>query len=82
MLMEKDPSLKFRITSYTDPDLKPAEQRRLLRDRTAKLFDVLVDMGADRRRLTTENPAEDTADVVPRGAVRLTAVDSINLAAQ
>jgi outer membrane protein OmpA-like peptidoglycan-associated protein len=77
MLMDKDPSLKFRVASYTESDLRSSEQRTLLRDRTSRLFEALVEMGADRERLTTEVPAEGAADVVPRGVVRLTVVDSI-----
>jgi hypothetical protein len=57
LLMEKDPSLNFRVETYTDPDLKPAEQRTLLRERAAVLLGLLADNGADRKRLTTEAAA-------------------------
>jgi hypothetical protein len=81
LLMEKDPSMHFLVETYTDPDLKPAEQRTLLRERTAALLGLLADGGADRSRLTTEakQPSEpfDSAPAgndPPRGAVRLTLV--------
>ncbi|MDR2180793.1 MAG: hypothetical protein LBP21_10830 [Synergistaceae bacterium] len=73
MLMEKDPSLKFRISTYTDSNLKPSEQRTLLRDRAAKLLDALTGMGADRGRLTTEISTGEAA-----GVLRLTSVDSVD----
>jgi hypothetical protein len=76
MLMEKDPSLNFRIETYTDSDLKPAEQRTLLRDRTAALLSLLTDRGADRRRLTAEPSANAAQDGPPRGVVRITLVES------
>jgi hypothetical protein len=83
MLMEKDPSLKFYIASYLDPGLKPSEQRNLLRERGAVLFEVLAAMGADRSRLTTELPASAPGDfTVPHGFARLTSIDSVNSAAQ
>jgi hypothetical protein len=77
MLMDKDPSLKFRVETYTDADLKPAEQRTLLRDRLAGLVDTLIGMGVDKGRLTTEVPPGE-ATTVPQGVVRLTAVDSVD----
>jgi outer membrane protein OmpA-like peptidoglycan-associated protein len=83
LLMEKDPSLNFRIETYTDPALKPAEQRALLRDRTAAILGLLADRGADRRRLTTEaaptgvTPSGDASpqNAPPRGVVRLTLIE-------
>jgi outer membrane protein OmpA-like peptidoglycan-associated protein len=75
MLMEKDPSLKFRVSTYTDSNLKPSEQRVLLRDRTVKLVDTLTGMGADRGRLAMDLSAGET---VSRGVVRLTSVDSVD----
>jgi hypothetical protein len=71
LLMEKDPSLNFRVETYTDPDLKPAEQRTLLRERRAALLGLLTNMGADGRRLTTE-PSADAQTGLPSGVVRLT----------
>ena len=82
MLMEKDPSLKFRVSTYTDSSLKPQEQRVLLRDRATKLVDTLVGMGADKERLEMElsihETADETAPSTARGVVRLTSVDSID----
>jgi hypothetical protein len=75
LLMEKDPSLHFRVETYTDPDLKPSEQRALLRERAAALLGLLADRGADRRRLTAEAEVSETESVSPRGAVRLTLID-------
>jgi hypothetical protein len=78
LLMEKDPSMRFFVETYTDPGLKPAEQRILLRERAAALLDLLTDRGADRSRLTTEpgQPSENAPaeNNPPRGAVRLTLV--------
>jgi outer membrane protein OmpA-like peptidoglycan-associated protein len=75
MLMEKDSSLKFRVSTYTDSNLKPSEQRALLRDRAAKLVDTLVGMGADKGRLAMDLSTEGAAS---RGVVRLTSVDSVD----
>ncbi|MDR1376815.1 MAG: hypothetical protein LBJ22_04830 [Synergistaceae bacterium] len=74
-LMEKDPSLKFRVSTYTDSTLKPSEQRILLRERGTKLIDTLVGMGADRGRLAMDLSAGGAAS---RGVVRLTSVDSVD----
>jgi outer membrane protein OmpA-like peptidoglycan-associated protein len=79
MLMEKDSSLQFRVSTYTDSDLKPSEQRALLRERGAKLVDTLVNMGADKGRLTIDLSADETAS---RGVVRLTSVDSVDSSTQ
>jgi hypothetical protein len=73
MLMEKDASLKFRVSTYTEPNLKPSEQRLLLRERVTKLVDTLVNMGADKERL-----GMDFASGEGRGVVRLTSVDSVD----
>jgi outer membrane protein OmpA-like peptidoglycan-associated protein len=79
MLMEKDPSLKFRVSTYTDSDLKPADQRMLLRDRGAALLDALTALGSDRGRLEADLSAGDASSpAVPRGMVRLTSVDSLD----
>jgi outer membrane protein OmpA-like peptidoglycan-associated protein len=78
LLMEKDPSMTFRVEAYADPGLKPAEERALLRERAAALLDLLADRGADRSRLTTEAAAPDSAvsrSAPPRGVVRLTLVE-------
>jgi hypothetical protein len=79
MLMEKDSSLKFRVSTYTDSDLKPSEQRVLLRERGAKLVDTLASMGADKGRLAIDQSVGETAG---RGVVRLTSVDSVDPPAQ
>jgi outer membrane protein OmpA-like peptidoglycan-associated protein len=79
MLMEKDSSLKFRVSTYTDSNLKPSEQRALLRERGAKLVDTLARMGADKGRLTIDL---STGETVSRGVVRLTSVDSVDTPAQ
>jgi hypothetical protein len=75
MLMEKDSSLKFRVSTYTDSNLKPSEQRTLLRDRATKLVDTLVSMGADKERLAMDL---STGEATGRGVVRLTSVDSVD----
>ena len=77
MLMDKAPSLNFRIETYTDADLKPAVQRTLLRGRLAGLADALIGMGADKGRLTTEPPSVEAA-TVPQNVVRLTVVYSVD----
>ncbi|MDR1977628.1 MAG: hypothetical protein LBQ42_02730 [Synergistaceae bacterium] len=81
-LMEKDPSLKFRVSTYIDSDLTPAQQRTLLRDRAAKLVDTLVGMGADKGRLAMDLATGEAATPVSRGVVRLTSVDSVEPAEQ
>ncbi len=77
LLMEKDPSLKFRLETYAEPNMKPADQRLLLRERALTLLETLADMGADKRRFSTA-PGDATKETaVPRGIVRLSAVDSV-----
>jgi outer membrane protein OmpA-like peptidoglycan-associated protein len=82
LLMEKDPSMNFRVETYTDSGLKPAEERALLRERAAALVDLLAGRGADRKRLTTEAVSgseplsESSQNAPPRGVVRLTLVES------
>jgi outer membrane protein OmpA-like peptidoglycan-associated protein len=71
LMMEKDPSLYFRVETYTDSDRKPAEQRALLRGRAAAVIDALTALGADGTRLTAET-GDDAPLPVPRGLVRLT----------
>ncbi|MDR1622869.1 MAG: hypothetical protein LBS00_10890 [Synergistaceae bacterium] len=79
MLMEKDSSLKFRVSTYTDSNLKPSEQRALLRDRARKLVDTLVSMGADKGRLAMDLSTGETANsAAAPGVVRLTSVDSVD----
>jgi outer membrane protein OmpA-like peptidoglycan-associated protein len=79
MLMEKDPSLKFRISTYTDSDLKPADQRTLLRDRGKVLFDALTALGSDGNRLEVDlSVADASGPTAPRDVVRLTSVDSLD----
>jgi outer membrane protein OmpA-like peptidoglycan-associated protein len=75
MLMEKDPSLKFRVETWVDAGMKPAEERVLLGGRAAALVDLLVRMGAEAGRLTTA-PGNAKESPVPQGRVRLTVVDS------
>jgi outer membrane protein OmpA-like peptidoglycan-associated protein len=78
MLMEKDPSLKFRIATYTDSNLRPADQRTLLRDRGRALFDALTTLGSDGNRLEVDLSFGDASSAaVPQGVVRLTSVDSL-----
>ena len=74
MLMEKDPSLRFHIAVYPDSGMKPAEQRLLLRERAAVLFNALTNLGADAKRLTTEVPEGTELPSAPRGFVRLTSI--------
>jgi hypothetical protein len=73
LLMEKDPSLKFRLSTWTDAGMKPAEQRIQFGARTAALVDTLTRMGADAERLAAD-PSQNAG--VPQGVVRLTVVDS------
>ena len=80
MLMEKDPSLKFRIETYFDPGMKPADERTMARERADALLGMLLGMGADQNRLTTASDAE-TAALTP-GIVRFTAVDSLDVQGQ
>ncbi|MDR3265831.1 MAG: hypothetical protein LBT15_07465 [Synergistaceae bacterium] len=75
MLMEKDPSLRFRVETWTDAGMKPAEERAQLGDRAAALVGLLVRMGAESGRLTT---GLGSAKPVSQGTVRLTVVDSID----
>jgi hypothetical protein len=80
MLLDKDASLVFRVDTYTDSALKPAEQRPLLRERTAALIEAMVASGADVARLKdgTESgpgaPLEDAGRETPPRGVRLTLV--------
>ena len=75
--------MNFRVETYTDSGLKPAEQRTLLRERAAAVLDLLTAGGADRKRLTMEAVSpenapsrDDSQNVPPRGAVRLTLLES------
>ncbi|GHS85275.1 hypothetical protein AGMMS49957_01010 [Synergistales bacterium] len=80
MLLDKDASLVFRVDTYTNPTLKPAEQRPLLRERTGTLIEAMVKCGADRARLKdgTESglgvPQEDVPKETPPSGVRLTLI--------
>jgi hypothetical protein len=70
MMMKKDPSMRFRIETFTDTDRKPSAQRTLMRDRISALYSALVSLGADGKRLTKIPSSEATAPV-PRGLARL-----------
>ncbi|GHV44652.1 hypothetical protein FACS1894204_02130 [Synergistales bacterium] len=80
MLLDKDPSLVFRVDTYTDSALKPAEQRPLLRERTRALIEAMVAEGADRARLRdgTESglgaPQENVHREMAPSGVRVTLV--------
>ena len=77
LLMEKDPSLKFRLETYAEPNMKPADQRLLLRERALTLVETLANMGANKKRFSTA-PGDATKETaVPRGIVRLSTIDSI-----
>ncbi|GHS92719.1 hypothetical protein AGMMS50276_01230 [Synergistales bacterium] len=80
MLLDKDASLVFRVDTYTDTSLKPAEQRPLLRERTAAIIEAMIASGADRARLKdgTDSGLGATQDDAPRETaprgVRLTLI--------
>ncbi|MDR1873937.1 MAG: hypothetical protein LBQ90_02835 [Synergistaceae bacterium] len=85
LLLEKDPALRFRVSTWADAGMKPADQKAQLSSRTAALIDAMTRMGAAPGRLTAGNSQSQSQsrpqsqeESVPAGIVRLTVVDSID----
>ncbi len=81
MLMEKDPSLLFRVKAGADAGIKPIEARIQLRNRAIALVDELVRMGADPGRLTAAT-GNNEEPPVPSGVAHLVAVRSSDIQKQ